>query len=120
MTVTSDKCKYGVMLRAEPDHKVLGLRLKGAFKTILAAIKDLTDDQLVAFQQTGQIEVAGHQLSTEDLRLIYVFDKTSDDTPNQYEAHSDNNVIIITVMLSFSDGCFYRGINFCKVTDQEF
>lgn len=95
VTVTSDKCKYGVMLRAEPDHKVLGLRLKGAFKTILAAIKDLTDDQLVAFQQTGQIEVAGHQLSTEDLRLIYVFDKTSDDTPNQYEAHSDNNILVL-------------------------
>jgi len=94
VTVTSDKHKYGVMLRAEPDHKVLGARLKGAFKSVLTAIKDLTDDQLMVFQQKGNIEVAGHQLGTEDLRLIYTFDKTSEDTPNHYEAHSDNSVCI--------------------------
>jgi len=36
--------------------------------------------------------VCGHTLSPEDLRLIYTFDQTSDDTPNHYEAYSDNNV----------------------------
>jgi len=80
------------MLRAEPDHKVLGARLKSAFKTVLAAIKNLTDDQLTAFQQTGQIDVGGHVLGQDDLRLIYTFDQTSDGTPNHYEAFSDNNV----------------------------
>lgn len=92
MTVTSDKHKYGVLLRAEPDHKVLGARLKGAFKSVLNAIKELTDEQLVQFQQTGSIEVAGHQLGVEDLRIIHTFDKSSDDAPNHYEAHSDNSV----------------------------
>jgi len=92
VTVTADKHKYGVMLRAEPDHKVLGARLKAAFKTVLSAVKNLTDDQLTAFQQSGQIDVCGHTLSPEDLRLIYTFDQTSDDTPNHYEAYSDNNV----------------------------
>lgn len=29
VTVTADKAKYGVHLRAEPDHKTLGFRLKG-------------------------------------------------------------------------------------------
>jgi len=95
VTVTSDKHKYGVMLRAEPDHKVLGARLKGAFKSVLAAIKDLTDDQLMVFQQQGSIEVVGHQLGMEDLRLIYTFDKASEDTPNHYEAHSDNSVLVL-------------------------
>jgi len=90
--VTADKHKYGVMLRAEPDHKVLGARLKASFKTVLSAIKTLTDDQLTAFQQSGQIDVCGHVLGLEDLRLIYTFDQTSDDTPNHYEAYSDNNV----------------------------
>ena len=79
-------------MRAEPDHKILGMRLKGAFKSVLSAIKDLTDDQLAQFQQTGKIEVAGHELGVEDLRLIYTFDKASTDTPNHYEAHSDSNV----------------------------
>jgi len=92
VTVTADKQKYGVMLRAEPDHKVLGGRLKAAFKTVLSGIRNLTDDQLTAFQQTGQIDVCGHLLGVDDLRLIYTFDQTSDDTPNHYEACSDNSV----------------------------
>lgn len=39
VTVTSDKLKYGVSLRAEPDHKTLGARLKGEFKQVMLAIK---------------------------------------------------------------------------------
>lgn len=39
VTVTSDKQAYGVSLRAEPDHKTLGARLKQAFKPVMAAIK---------------------------------------------------------------------------------
>ena len=29
---TRDKAKYGVKLAAQPEHKTLGLKLKGAFK----------------------------------------------------------------------------------------
>ena len=97
VTATKDKHKYGVRLRAEPDHKTLGARLKGAFKAITAAIKELTDDQLMNFQQTGEIEVAGHKLGPEDLRLIFTFDVASDDTPNQFEAHSDGNVRFVNL-----------------------
>ena len=32
LTLSSDKANYNVSLRAEPDHKTLGFRLKGAFK----------------------------------------------------------------------------------------
>ena len=39
VTTTSDKQNYGVRLRAEPDHKTLGARLKGAFKSVMAAIR---------------------------------------------------------------------------------
>lgn len=53
LTLSTDKDKYGIRLRAEPDHMVLGKRLKGAFKTITASIKELTSEQLEAFQKTG-------------------------------------------------------------------
>ena len=39
LTLTSDKQSYGVKLRAEPDHKTLGARLKGEFKSVTAQIK---------------------------------------------------------------------------------
>lgn len=53
LTLSTDKDKYGIRLRAEPDHMVLGKRLKGAFKAVTASIKELTSEQLETFQKTG-------------------------------------------------------------------
>lgn len=53
LTLSTDKDKYGIRLRAEPDHMVLGKRLKGAFKSVTAAIKELKSEHLEAFQKTG-------------------------------------------------------------------
>lgn len=41
VTVSSDKHKFGVQLRAEPDNQTLGRRLKGAFKQVSQAIKGI-------------------------------------------------------------------------------
>lgn len=54
LTLSTDKDKYGIRLRAEPDHMVLGKRLKGAFKSVTASIKELKSEQLEAFQKTGE------------------------------------------------------------------
>uniref|UniRef100_A0A672GTG1 Isoleucine--tRNA ligase, cytoplasmic n=1 Tax=Salarias fasciatus TaxID=181472 RepID=A0A672GTG1_SALFA len=88
LTLSTDKDKYGIRLRAEPDHMVLGKRLKGAFKAVTASIKELSSEQLEAFQKTGSIVVDGHELHEEDLRLMYTFDQSSGSAA-QYEAHSD-------------------------------
>lgn len=53
LTLSTDKDKYGIRLRAEPDHMVLGKRLKAAFKAITASIKELSSEQLEVFQKTG-------------------------------------------------------------------
>ena len=92
LTVTTDKEKYGVRLRAQPDLKALGARLKGALKTVMTAMKDLTDKQLSEFQKTGKIEIAGHMMGADDLRLMYAVDDAKKDKLAQYEAHSDNDV----------------------------
>uniref|UniRef100_A0A671U4L8 Isoleucine--tRNA ligase, cytoplasmic n=1 Tax=Sparus aurata TaxID=8175 RepID=A0A671U4L8_SPAAU len=94
LTLSTDKDKYGIRLRAEPDHMVLGKRLKGAFKAVTASIKELTSEQLEAFQKTGSITVDGHELHEEDLRLMYTFDQSSGSAA-QYEAHSDAQVLVL-------------------------
>lgn len=94
LTLSTDKDKYGIRLRAEPDHMVLGKRLKGAFKAVTASIKELTNEQLEAFQKTGSIMVDGQELHEEDLRLMYTFDQSSD-TAAHYEAHSDAQVLVL-------------------------
>ncbi|XP_061583415.1 isoleucine--tRNA ligase, cytoplasmic [Cololabis saira] len=94
LTLSTDKDKYGIRLRAEPDHMVLGKRLKGAFKAVTASIKELTNEQLEAFQKTGSIMVDGNELHEEDLRLMYTFDQSSGSAAN-YEAHSDDQVLVL-------------------------
>ncbi|XP_068599073.1 isoleucine--tRNA ligase, cytoplasmic [Brachionichthys hirsutus] len=94
LTLSTEKDKYGIRLRAEPDHMVLGKRLKGAFKAVTASIKELTSTQLEAFQKTGSIMVDGHELHEDDLRLMHTFDQSSD-SATQYEAHSDSQVLVL-------------------------
>ena len=64
MTLSADKKSYGVTLRAEPDHKTLGLRLKGAFKPVMAEIKTLTDSVLTGFLDGAELVVQGWWCST--------------------------------------------------------
>nr|DBA18306.1 TPA: hypothetical protein GDO54_016571 [Pyxicephalus adspersus] len=94
VTVSTDKAKYGIRLRAEPDHMVLGKRLKGAFKSVTAGIKELKSDQLEEFQKTGSIVVEGHELHEEDVRLLYTFDQSTGGD-SQFEAHSDAQVLVL-------------------------
>ncbi|XP_064012447.1 isoleucine--tRNA ligase, cytoplasmic isoform X1 [Pogoniulus pusillus] len=94
VTLSTNKDKYGVRLRAEPDHMVLGKRLKGAFKPVMAAIKELKSEQLEKFQETGTIVVEGHELHGDDLRLMYTFDQVAGGS-TQFEAHSDAQVLVL-------------------------
>ncbi|RXN31950.1 isoleucine--tRNA cytoplasmic [Labeo rohita] len=57
LTLSTDKDKYGIRLRAEPDHMVLGKRLKGAFKSVTASIKELKSEELENFQKTGMYHI---------------------------------------------------------------
>ncbi|KAK3601599.1 hypothetical protein CHS0354_027846 [Potamilus streckersoni] len=95
LTVTANKEKYGAHVHAEPDHKVLGSKLKGDFKRVTEAIRQLTDEQLTKFQAEGEINVEGFTLLPEDLRLMYKFDASSESTPNCYDAHADSQVLVL-------------------------
>ena len=92
LTLSTDKEKYGVKLSAEPDFKKLGARLKGAFKDVTKAIKSLTDSQLSDFLVSGTINVLGHTLGSEDLRIRYTSNKGDDD---KYVAHSEGDMLVL-------------------------
>jgi isoleucyl-tRNA synthetase len=91
LTLSTDKEKYGVKLRAEPDHKTLGARLKGAFKVVTKEIQALSDAQLTDFVATNTIEVMGHTLGPDDIRIMYSFDGNN----NKYEAHSEGDMLVL-------------------------
>jgi len=96
VTLSSDKASYGVTLRAEPDHKTLGLRLKGAFKPVMAEIKQLSDQVLTSFLDGEKLVIQGHDIVAEDIRIMYSFagDK-SKELSEKYEADSAGDILVM-------------------------
>ena len=96
LTLSGDKASYGVTLRAEPDHKTLGLRLKGAFKAVMAEIKTLSDTTLTGFLEGVDLEVQGHKLEAADLRIMYSFaGEKSVELSQKYEADSSGDILVM-------------------------
>lgn len=94
IVLSQDKKKYGVTLRAEPDHKLLGIRLKNDAKTVTQLIKQLSDGEIQAQVKRGWFEVGGHRLELSEVRVIYQFGADSS-MAGDYEAHSDNDVLVL-------------------------
>lgn len=94
LTVTSDKMAYGVIMRAEPDHKLLGARLKNSFKPVMKAIQSLTDDNIKELMTNGSQQLCGETILLSEVRLIYKVD-TKNNEESKYEAHSDNVVLVL-------------------------
>jgi len=96
VTLSSDKASYGVTLRAEPDHKTLGFRLKGDFKPVMAEIKQLSDERLTSFLEGEKLTLKGHDISMEDLRIMYSFTgEKSKELSERYEADSQEDILVL-------------------------
>merc|ERR550525_2126080 len=96
VTLSADKASYGVTLRAEPDHKTLGPRLGGAFKSVMADIKKLDDATLTAFVDGGKLEVQGNTLAREEVRIMYTFaGDSSKNLSEKYEADSSGEILVL-------------------------
>jgi hypothetical protein len=54
------------------------------------AIRELSDEQLMQFEKTGEITVCGHVLVEGDLRLMYKFDNSKG--ASTYDAQADPQV----------------------------
>ncbi|EDV24777.1 uncharacterized protein TRIADDRAFT_25814 [Trichoplax adhaerens] len=95
LVLSSEKEKYGIRLRAEPDNQLLGKRLKGSFKTVSAAIKELKDHDIAELQEKGELVVNGHTVTIDEIKIAYTVDKEHKIDETAYEAHSDNDVLVL-------------------------
>ncbi|XP_059621937.1 isoleucine--tRNA ligase, cytoplasmic [Phlebotomus argentipes] len=94
MILSSDREKYGVSMKAEPDFRALGQRLKMNFKEITQAIRTLSDQEIQEGIKREYFELLGHRIEVEELRfLVQVAEKH--DSDQKYEAQTDNNVLIL-------------------------
>ncbi|TNN15304.1 Isoleucine--tRNA ligase, cytoplasmic [Schistosoma japonicum] len=82
LTTTTDKHRYGVQLRGVLNHKTLGVRLKNDYKSVVNKVKDMCTEELEEFVNTGRLVVCGHELSGDDLSVVYSTGGVSDAQPN--------------------------------------
>lgn len=84
---------YGVSYRATPNFKELGMRLKKDLPKVQAALKTLTQAQLAAFMSSGVLEIAGHQLTGDDLQVTRFLANNSND--GDVLSHCDSSIVVL-------------------------
>ena len=69
LCVDRDEAAHGVTLRAAPNFRLLGQRLKHDLVPVQRALQGLDAAQLAALVRDGAIELCGHRLTAEDLQV---------------------------------------------------
>ena len=97
LVLTTEKEKYGVRLKAEPNVKSLGMRLRNKAKEVAAAIKNLSEEEIERFvENPAEFTVCGDKLESDDLRVEYTFaSDLSGGLSEQYEADAEGQFLIL-------------------------
>jgi len=99
ITFTSERANYGVTLKAVPDIKSLGMRLKNESKQVIAAIKALTEQELAEYQKDpSNFTVNGVALEEGELKIQFTLpDKSNGDNglKSVYEAHAEGDILVL-------------------------
>lgn len=107
LVTTDDKEKFGVRIKAQPDIKLLGARLRGDSKAVIESIKKMSELNLQEYQNDPEnYLISGHKLEEGELKLVYSFgesDSSGDKEPvaeqQRYEAHSDGKIVVLLDIL---------------------
>ena len=97
LTLTTDKEKYGLELKANPNIKALGIRLRDKSKQIISAIRELNDTQLQEYQKNPNLfTICDTTLEPGDICLTYKFGgDISENLDERFIASSDGDILVI-------------------------
>ncbi|VDK55963.1 unnamed protein product [Anisakis simplex] len=96
MTVSQDKAKYGVQLKAEPNFRLLGARLKGDQKKVVDYLKNkVSEEELTTFLEQGTLNVLGYDLTAEEVTVSYCASEDTSTNGGHFETNSDNQTIVM-------------------------
>lgn len=65
---STDELEF-VSLKADADGRVLGKKLGKDFKKVHAAVRSLSPADVLTLEDVGQLEIAGHVLTTSDVKI---------------------------------------------------
>uniref|UniRef100_A0ACD5UJZ9 Uncharacterized protein n=1 Tax=Avena sativa TaxID=4498 RepID=A0ACD5UJZ9_AVESA len=94
VTPCNDPMMYA-SLRAEPNFSVLGKRLGKDMGKVSNGVKKMTQEQILAFEQSGEISFFGHCLKIDDIKVVREFKRPADVSEKEIDAAGDGDVLVI-------------------------
>ncbi|XP_058082721.1 isoleucine--tRNA ligase, cytoplasmic isoform X1 [Magnolia sinica] len=90
----NDPLKYA-SLRAEPDFSVLGKRLGKAMGAVAKEVKAMSQADIIAFEKSGEVTLAGHCLKLTDIKVVREFRRPDNVMEKDIDAAGDGDVLVI-------------------------
>ncbi|KAL1538304.1 isoleucine--tRNA ligase [Salvia divinorum] len=90
----NDTLKY-TTLRAEPDFGVLGKRLGRSMGEVTKAVKAMSTDDILAFEEAGEITINTHVLKLGDVKISREFKPPGNAKAEEVDAKGDGDVLVV-------------------------
>ncbi|XVF59729.1 hypothetical protein PTKIN_Ptkin07bG0299100 [Pterospermum kingtungense] len=89
-----DTLKYA-SVRAEPDFSVLGKRLGKSMGVVAKEVKAMSQEDILAFEKAGEVNIASHCLKLTDIKLVWEFKCPDGMTVQEMDAAGDGDLLVI-------------------------
>ncbi|KAJ1703600.1 hypothetical protein LUZ63_003379 [Rhynchospora breviuscula] len=90
----NDQLKYA-SLRAEPNFSVLGKRLGRDMGVVAKKVKEMSLDDILAFEKSGEVVIAGHSLKLSDIKVVRQFKRPDNVSESEIDAAGDGDVLVV-------------------------
>ncbi|KAI6238191.1 Isoleucyl-tRNA synthetase [Aphelenchoides fujianensis] len=95
LIVSQDKAKYGVQLKATPNFKLLGARLKGDQKKVADYLKNqVSEEELESFVANRKLTVLGHELTDEEVAVSFTCQPGKNSTET-WESLAERQTVVL-------------------------
>ena len=100
--VPAEQSEVQLVKKIKPQFKVLGKKVGGMMKQLAAAIAQMSQEDIAAFETTGSFELCGYSLTAEDVEII------TEDMPGWLV--SNNGILTIALDIELTDALIEEGI----------
>ena len=90
----ADPLRY-CTLSAAPEWQALGRRLGKRMGAVAAAVAKLSQEQVLAYERDGRVEVAGEVLGAGDLRIVRAFNAGAGEAGSELDAAGDGELLVV-------------------------
>ena len=99
--VLAEESEIKLVKKIKPNFKVLGKKVGGMMKQLAAAIAQMTQEDIAAFETSGTFTLCDYALVAEDVEII------TEDMPGWLVAN--NGVITVALDITLTDELIYAG-----------